>query len=122
MQSLILIFLGGGMGSLLRYGIGQYFTSYNSTFPVGTFLSNILASLVLGFLIGIQIKNNLNTNMALLFMTGFCGGFSTFSTFSAETLKLFQNNQIATALIYVGGSIICGLIAVYIGIKLQSTL
>ena len=122
MQSWILVFLGGGMGSLVRYGIGQYFSSYDSNFPIGTFLSNILACLILGFLIGIQLKNNLNANLGLLFMTGFCGGFSTFSTFSGETLKLFQNNQIAMALIYVGGSVICGLIAVYLGIKLQSTL
>ena len=122
MSSWILVFLGGGVGSMLRYGIGQYFASYDSNFPIGTFLSNILACLVLGILLGIQIKNNLSPNQGLLFMTGFCGGFSTFSTFSAETLKLFQNQQIGLALFYVGGSVICGLIAVYLGLKFQTSL
>lgn len=121
MQNLILVFLGGGLGSLFRYGIGVYFNSASSDFPLGTFISNFIACLILGALIGIQLKNNLSTNYSLLFVTGFCGGFSTFSTFSAESLKLFQNQQFALGLFYIGGSIILGLLAVYLGIKLQST-
>ena len=122
MPGWILVFLGGGLGSLFRYGIGLYFSTYETDFPYGTFVSNFLACLILGVLIGIQLKENLQPQHALLFMTGFCGGFSTFSTFSGESLKLFQNQQYALALIYIGGSIILGLLAVYLGIKLQSNI
>lgn len=120
MQNWIYVFLGGGLGSLFRYGIGIYFSSVNTDFPFGTFISNFLACLILGILIGVQLKDNLQTNYSLLFITGFCGGFSTFSTFSSESLKLFQNQQFALGLFYIGGSILLGLLAVYIGIKLHS--
>jgi len=121
MYNLLLVFLGGGLGSLCRYAIGQYLTS-ESPFPLGTMIANLLACLVLGVLLGFQLKDNLHQNHSLLLMTGFCGGFSTFSTFSSESLNLFQNNQVGTALIYIGASIILGLLAVYIGYKVQTTL
>ncbi|MEM9545688.1 MAG: fluoride efflux transporter CrcB [Bacteroidota bacterium] len=120
MPGWIFVFLGGGLGSLFRYGIGLYYASHNTDFPLGTFVSNFIACLILGILIGIQLKESLQPQQSLLFITGFCGGFSTFSTFSAESLKLFQNQQYALGLIYIGGSIILGLLAVYLGIKLQS--
>lgn len=120
MQNWIYVFLGGGLGSLFRYGIGLYFASVDTDFPLGTFISNFIACLILGILIGIQVKENLPTNYSLLFITGFCGGFSTFSTFSAESLNLFQNQQYALGLSYIGGSILLGLLAVYLGIKLYS--
>lgn len=121
MAGWIYVFLGGGLGSMLRYGIGIYCSPSNGEFPLGTFISNILACLILGFLIGLQLKNNLQSQYTLLFATGFCGGFSTFSTFSGESLKLFQDQQYALGLFYIGASIIFGLLAVYLGIKLQST-
>jgi len=121
MQNWIYVFLGGGLGSLFRYGIGLYFSSVDTNFPLGTFISNFIACFILGILIGMQLKDNLQTNYSLLFITGFCGGFSTFSTFSAESLNLFQNQQFALGLSYIGGSILLGLIAVYFGIKLYST-
>lgn len=121
MHNLLLVFLGGGVGSVCRYSIGHYLTS-ESSFPIGTLVVNILACLILGLLLSFQLKSNLQQNYSLLLMTGFCGGFSTFSTFSAESLKLFQNNQAGLALFYIGVSIILGLLAVYIGYKVQTIL
>ena len=120
MQNWIYVFIGGGLGSLLRYGIGVYFSQVDTEFPLGTFIANFLACLILGVLIGFQLKTELQSNYSLLFITGFCGGFSTFSTFSIESLKLFQNQQYALGLFYIGGSILIGLLAVYLGIKLQN--
>ncbi|MFT4534814.1 MAG: CrcB protein [Saprospiraceae bacterium] len=121
MSNLLYVFLGGGIGSICRYGIGQYMAS-ESSFPVGTFIANILACLILGILLGFQLKENFQENYSLLFITGFCGGFSTFSTFSGESLKLFQNNQAGIALFYIGISIIFGLLSVYLGYKVQTSL
>jgi len=69
MSNLLYVFLGGGLGSLCRYAIGQYFTT-DSSFPIGTFVANILACLILGVLLGFQMKENLQENYSLLFITG----------------------------------------------------
>jgi len=117
MQTLLYIFLGGGLGSLSRYAIGQYFSS-QSGFPWATFLANILACTLLGLLLGYELKHGMKSEYKLLLATGFCGGFSTFSTFSAESLKLLQAGHTGTAIAYVGISLLAGLIAVYMGLKL----
>ena len=120
MYNLTLVFLGGGLGSVFRYMISYFTTTEGTSFPVATLIANILASFILGILLGIQLKNNLQDHHALLLMTGFCGGFSTFSTFSSESLRLFQNQEIGMAIVYIAASIILGLLAVYFGYKTQS--
>jgi len=119
MTNILFVFLGGGLGSIARYVIGQYLNT-NNGFPLGTMAANILACFVLGVLISMQSKTALSSNQALLLATGFCGGFSTFSTFSAESMKMFQNNQAGLALFYIGISILVGLLAVYLGFKSYS--
>jgi len=116
------IFIGGGVGSICRYAISQLISTDGHSFPMGTFVANILACIVLGFLLGMQLNGELRINNGLLLMTGFCGGFSTFSTFSAEGMQLIQNDHLNIALVYIASSIILGVLAVFIGVKLQNAL
>ena len=85
MRQLFFVFIGGGLGSVLRYIISRYLNQTGSGFPLGTFTANILGSLLIGIIIGLAAKNNtLSQNQTLLLATGFCGGFTTFSTFAYE--------------------------------------
>lgn len=113
----ILVFLGGGLGSLCRYFIA-IILPFN-TFPKGTLTANVLSCLVLGVLIGFYSKEIINEHQRLFFMTGFCGGFSTFSTFSGELLQLYQSGHPLIALSYGLISIATGVIALIFGIYLS---
>jgi len=104
------IFLGGGLGSVARYGVSKIGASYYSgNFPLGTFIANILACLVLALLIVFVVpKNSESTWLQPLLIVGFCGGFSTFSTFSNETTYLMQSGHWGVALLNIGVSILVG--------------
>ena len=113
-----LVFIGG-LGSMVRFGISKIISQQNLSFPLATFATNVISCLILGFLLGYQIKNGISTNGKLLLMTGFCGGFSTLSTFSAETFSLFQSQNYGIAFLYIGGSLLLCLLCIFIGIKLN---
>lgn len=88
-----LVFVGGGIGSVARYWVGEIALKYyKGNFPIGTLTSNFLACLILGLCVYF-FKDKLNSSewIKYLVLVGFCGGFSTFSTFSVETVKLFQD-------------------------------
>jgi fluoride exporter len=108
----LIVFVGGGLGSLVRYGISLVFKNNTWTFPVSTLISNVLASFIIGILTG-----TLSDEQKLLFATGFCGGFSTFSTFSNETLHLLQQGQVFLAVFNTALSIILCLLATFLGLK-----
>lgn len=113
MGSMLAVFVGGGLGSLARYGIFKFLESYaGSSFPLATLLSNIFACLVLGvFLLYMGAKVDGDNLMRNLVAIGFCGGFSTFSTFSFETLELFKAGNFAYGVLNITCSfIICILI------------
>tara|TARA_R110002072_G_scaffold117281_7_gene248216 strand:- start:14514 stop:14882 length:369 start_codon:yes stop_codon:yes gene_type:complete len=115
MKTLIFIFLGGGLGSVVRYGLSK-FLNMSFVFPIGTFAVNILGSLILGFIMGIVIKNNLNLSPFILFLTvGFCGGFTTFSAFAFENLNFLKNGDYASFASYTAASLLIGILAVFIG-------
>lgn len=118
MQAFLLVFLGGGLGSICRYGIARLLQAQVWDYPLATFIANALACIVLGALMGLSLKGDLSNPAKLLLMTGFCGGFSTFSTFSAETFELLQAGNYVYALANVGISIVVCLFCILIGLKL----
>lgn len=120
MRELILIFVGGGLGSVARFSINKWITSLHSHhFPYGTFLVNVMACFCLGILVGIADRKQIISPEARLFWTvGFCGGFSTFSTFSSDTLVLIQQGFHFSSLMYVLGSLLLCLAATYLGLYL----
>ena len=94
MTAWIFVFFGGGLGSICRYYLARHFNYTGQEyiiFPYGTLIANILSCFILGFLIQKQISNHLTENLRLLLATGFCGGFSTFSTFPTRRSSDLRN-------------------------------
>jgi len=118
----IYVFIGGGLGAMCRFGIGQWITNSENGFPLPTLIANLASSFILGLLIGYSINQNLHTNYKLLLMTGFCGGFSTFSTFSAETYQLLVNGDTGLSFLYVTSSVLVCVSAVWAGIIISKML
>ncbi len=117
MKQFLLVFLGGGVGSMLRYGLGKYLNSAATGIPYGTFAANILGSLFIGIILGVAAKNSsLSENTILLLATGFCGGFTTFSTFAYENHVFLKNGDLLSFALYTLGSFIIGFAAVFFGI------
>jgi len=90
------IALGGALGSISRHAIGLILTRFEN-FPLGTFTVNVLGSLAIGIAAGLWEVDQRKNPLPLFLMTGFCGGFTTFSTFSLQTLELIQKNDYSRA-------------------------
>ena len=120
LKTLLIVGLGGGLGSIFRFLTSVLTQRYvQSLFPWATFIVNILGCLVIGLLVGYLTKNNLaHAHLKLLFITGFCGGFTTFSAFALENLKLFQSGHSLMALLYIALSVLLGIFAVWGGMLL----
>lgn len=117
LKAIIFVFLGGGLGSIFRFIIQSFTPKLLSTsFPIATFSINVIGSLLIGLFIGYLSKNGLdNSNWKLLLVTGFCGGFTTFSSFSQENIQLIRDGQITLAFTYCILSIIVGISATALG-------
>ena len=100
------------------YEFAHLFGQLESSFPYATLVANVISCVILGILIGINIKGELASSYRLLLMTGFCGGFSTFSTFSGETYLLIQSGELGTAFANVMLSLIICIPCIFLGIKL----
>ena len=115
--NILLVGLGGGVGSIARYLCQKWINeSYQHNFPLATFLVNVFGCLLIGILYALGEKGNiLSPQTRLLLVTGFCGGFTTFSTFAYENVNLLRIGDNVYFLLYAAGSVVFGIIAVYIG-------
>lgn len=117
MKQLLLVFFGGGFGSLLRYIISKSFNGYFQYFFLGTFMVNIIGCFLIGIILGFSAKSSfLTQNQILLLSTGFCGGFTTFSSFAFEKHSLLNSGELWHFTIYTLASIIVGVAAVALGL------
>jgi CrcB protein len=119
MKQLILVFVGGGFGSVLRFIIGRWLHNSENGIPYGTFAANIIGSLLIGIILGLAAKNEtLTQSQTLLLATGFCGGFTTFSTFAYENYMFLKSGDFTSFALYTIGSFVIGFLAVFLGMYL----
>lgn len=120
LKNILLIAAGGALGSVLRYlsfvFVNRFFTT---VFPVATFAVNIIGCLLIGVFIGTLQKHHPEDGLKWFLITGFCGGFTTFSAFSAENYDLITSQNSAVAFVYIAASVLGGLLAVWGGLALS---
>ncbi|MCB0665622.1 MAG: fluoride efflux transporter CrcB [Saprospiraceae bacterium] len=114
----IAVFLGGGLGSLVRYSIARFFSPQQFSFAWATLTANLISCIILGILISVFTKSD--SPARLFWMVGFCGGFSTFSTFTAETYAFLQDGEWLLVFSNIFGSILICLLGLVIGVRLAS--
>ena len=116
-RSVLLVAIGGALGSVGRYLVSRWL---EGSFPWGTLTVNLVGSLLIGLLTGWVGKGVLSPEMKLLLVTGFCGGFTTFSTFACESFNMMKAGDALTVALYIGGSVSLGILAVWLGLHCSS--
>jgi len=118
MTKYLIVGLGGAVGSVLRFWAGGYIgTRLGTRFPYGTFVINITASFLIGFIMTLLAERaDWNPNWTYLLVIGFLGGYSTFSAFEYETFRVFQDGELLIAGLNVVGSVVIGFFSVWLGV------
>jgi CrcB protein len=119
LKQALLVFLGGGLGSVARYWLSLKLNNFENAIPYGTLLANVLGSLIIGLIFGYSAKTGLlNQNHSLLLATGFCGGFTTFSTFAYENHLYLKSGDYFGLIPYLVLTFFLGIAAVFLGLYL----
>lgn len=113
MDKLLWVGLGGAIGAILRYGLS--IIPIKLEFPVMTLITNIIGAILIGIVVGLFEKNNISPSTHLFLKTGVCGGFTTFSTFSLESLSLLETGKYGLGSLYIVMSVSCCILGVMIG-------
>lgn len=117
MKNVILVALGGGLGAALRYSVGLWLASkLGPNFPWGTFFVNVTGSFVIGVVLAMVASGQLSSEARLFLAVGLMGGYTTFSSYSYETLTMVSEGRIFPALVNVFGQLALGFVAVYVGV------
>lgn len=120
MKAIILVAIGGAMGSVLRYGVALWMKSiYSSEFPWHTFAVNIVGCFIIGLFFSWSLQHSTFEDIRLFFMIGILGGFTTYSSFALETFELLKQHKMSIASVYILATNLLGLIAVYLGYTLH---
>lgn len=119
-KHILLVGLGGGIGSIARYLTQKWFAANDmQAFPWGTFAVNIIGCFLIGLFWGLSFKLfDSNESWKLFLITGLCGGFTTFSAFTVEGIGLIKEEKLALFFSYVAASVVLGLLATYLGMRL----
>ena len=123
MKLFFLVALGSGIGGIMRYAMQLFFyKTYPSVFPLGTFSVNVIGCFLIGIFVGLAEKDNmLSPETKIFLVTGICGGFTTFSSFSNENITLIKSGEWFYFFLYMAGSVVLGLLATYLGMLLIKT-
>ena len=117
MRTVLAVALAGALGALARWGLGAWFGHRFPSFPWGTMVINVSGSFILGVLFAVLVERNIGSpTLRVALMTGLLGAYTTFSTFSLETFRLFEDGATASALANIGMSVVLGLLSVWLGV------
>lgn len=109
--------LAGSLGAVSRYLLGRFVAErFSREFPLGTLLINVTGSFVIGLLFALAARNVITSTLQLILATGFLGGYTTFSTMSWEIVQLARGGSRTTSMLYIGGSVVFGLLAAALGL------
>lgn len=124
MKNIVIVAIGGAIGSVFRYGVSILTLKWsNYPYPIATFLVNVIGCFVFGLSAVYIEKLPWSSSLySLLILTGFCGGFTTFSAFAAENIKLMLEGRLAMSMVYILASIVLSFLAFYLGLLLGKNL
>lgn len=119
MKQVLFVGLGGAAGSMLRYLTSVVTLKYYSaSFPLATLVVNVVGCFLAGLIFGAITQETADAqNLKVLLLTGFCGGFTTFSAFALENVRLMNSGNLSTAIVYTVVSLVAGLLAAWLGLS-----